>query len=371
MGKSLSHLHVCITGGDDFVRRMTSFLRIRTPETAAKLETFSGNTLETKSLVLSKRPEILVIEIGFRTSIEDSFWLHNLLRDLRQRFGKKLYIIVAVTSSKKFVFAGNLLFENRQTLAPSGIVDSFIISPPPGIPSVASLELQLADAVTCAANVFYESENNTNPLPSLWNSAWAPALCDPISRHIWMRWLPRYAHYVKENPLIVGPTGAGKTRLAEALHVLSGRKGPFISITPRDFSSTELVQAELFGAVSGAYTGAVDKWGLVKKAEAGTLFIDELQSIDFDLQGKLITFIENKIYRRVGDAESHHADVRFVFASNRSLQTLVDEGRLRDDFAYRLERLQLNLPPLHERRLDIAAGTCFALAKVLRERTTE
>ena len=127
----------------------------------------------------------------------------------------------------------------------------------------------------------------------------------------------------------------------------------------------------MFGAVSGAYTGAVDKWGLVKKAEAGTLFIDELQSIDFDLQGKLITFIENKEYRRVGDAESHHADVRFIFASNLTLQTLVTEGRLRDDFAYRLERLQLNLPPLCERRLDIAAGICFALAKVLRERSTE
>jgi len=193
-------------------------------------------------------------------------------------------------------------------------------------------------------------------------------MCDPSSRDVWMRWLPRYSRYVNENPLIVGPTGSGKTRLAAAMHQLSGRKGPFISITPRDFSSTELVQAELFGAVAGAYTGAVDKWGLVAKAEKGTLFIDELQSIDRDLQGKLITFVENKTYRRVGEAESHQADVRFVFATNRSLQELVDEGALRDDFAYRLERLQLTLHPLHERRLDIAAGICFALGKILRER---
>jgi DNA-binding NtrC family response regulator len=112
----------------------------------------------------------------------------------------------------------------------------------------------------------------------------------------------------------------------------------------------------------------VEKWGLVAKAEKGTLFIDELQSIDRDLQGKLITFVENKTYRRVGEAESHQADVRFVFATNRSLQELVDEGALRDDFAYRLERLQLTLQPLHERRLDISAGICFALGKVLRER---
>ena len=183
-----------------------------------------------------------------------------------------------------------------------------------------------------------------------------------------MRWLPRYARYINENPLIVGPTGSGKTRLAAAMHNLSGRSGPFISITPRDFSSSELVQAELFGSVAGAYTGAVDKWGLVRKAEKGTLFIDELQSIDHDLQGKLITFIENKAYRRVGEAESQTADVRFIFATNRPLKELVDDGRLRDDFAYRLERLQIELPPLENRRLDIAAGLCFCLAKVMRER---
>ena len=144
-------------------------------------------------------------------------------------------------------------------------------------------------------------------------------MCDPASRNVWMRWLPRYARYVNENPLIAGPTGSGKTRLADALHELSGREGPFISITPRDFSSTELVQAELFGAVAGAYTGAVEKWGLVKRADKGTLFIDELQSIDKDLQGKLITFIENKTYRRVGEAESHRADVRFIFATNQDI----------------------------------------------------
>ncbi|MCB0340287.1 MAG: sigma-54-dependent Fis family transcriptional regulator, partial [Bdellovibrionales bacterium] len=215
------------------------------------------------------------------------------------------------------------------------------------------------------------SPNRENYLPALWEDWWIPSMCDPHSREVWIRWLPRYANYLNENPLIVGPTGSGKTRLAAALHHLSGRKGPFVSITPRDFSSTELVQAELFGAVAGAYTGAVEKWGLVKRADRGTLFIDELQSIDFDLQGKLITFIENKTYRRVGEAESHEADVRFVFATNRTLQELIREGRLRDDFAYRLERLQLDLPPLCERRLDIAAGICFALAKVIRERFQE
>jgi transcriptional regulator with PAS, ATPase and Fis domain len=183
-----------------------------------------------------------------------------------------------------------------------------------------------------------------------------------------MKWLPRYASYTNENPLILGATGTGKTNLARALHNLSGRKGQFVSITPRDFSSSELVQVELFGSVAGAYTGAVDKWGLVKSAEGGTLFIDELQSIDKELQGKLITFIENKAYRRVGSAESIEADVRFVFASNRTLYDMMQTETLRDDFAYRLERVQLDLRPLESRRLDICAALAYALAKIRRQR---
>ena len=210
MDSAIPPIHVCITGGDDFVRRMTSYLRLKTPETPGKLDIISGNILETKSIVLSRRPEILVIEIGFKTSSEDAAWLHKLLSDLRQRYDKKLYIIVAVTSPKKFVYAGNLLFENSENLEPSEIVDSFIISPPPGIPSAPSLEIQLSDAVKCAANAFYNNDEWCNPLPPLWSPAWAPTLCDPISRHIWMQWLPRYSHYVNENPLIIGPTGAGK-----------------------------------------------------------------------------------------------------------------------------------------------------------------
>jgi len=180
--------------------------------------------------------------------------------------------------------------------------------------------------------------------------------------------LPRYAQYSNENPLIIGETGTGKTRLAQAMHKLSDRSGDFISITPRDFSSSELIQSELFGAVQGAYTGAIDKWGLVKSAEKGTLFIDELQSIDKALQGKLITFIENKLYRRVGSTESISANVRFVFASNVGLFEMMESDTLRHDFAYRLERVTLELPPLRTRRLDIAAGVAYAMAKIVRQR---
>jgi len=328
----------------------------------------SGGLAEARSIVLEHRPRVLLTDIGFQTTNSDATWLRGLLKQFRDRFGTEIYIIVANTTPERFVIGGSMLFEDENSLAPSGLIDNLLISPPPGAISEPSLEEQLMDCLGYVVELLETYPEKTFALPALADDAWVPALCAPSSREVWMRWLPRYSRYVNENPLIVGPTGSGKTRLAAALHKLSGRKGPFISITPRDFSSTELVQAELFGAVSGAYTGAVEKWGLVARAEKGTLFIDELQSIDRDLQGKLITFVENKTYRRVGEAESHQADVRFVFATNRHLQDLVDSGELRDDFAYRLERLQLTLEPLEQRRLDISAGLCFALGKVLRER---
>ena len=360
-------LHICINGSRDFVRRMVASLeRKHNNQEHEHRVVASGTLADIRSQVLEKRPEILVFSIGLKSTPNEIVWLKSMLSELRSRLQKRIYIIAAVLTPSKFVLASEFLFANDNSLEPSGLLDNYIVSPPPGIPSIPRLEEQLFDSIIRAAEAF--NSKGENPLPCLWDDSWAPTMCSPKSREIWMRWLPRVARYVNESPLIVGPTGSGKTRLAAALHALSGREGPFISITPRDFSSNELVQAELFGAVAGAYTGAVEKWGLVKTADKGTLFIDELQSIDFDLQGKLITFIENKSYRRVGEAENHKADVRFIFASNRSLQSLVEEGKLRDDFAYRLERLQLILPPLNERQLDISAGIIFALGKVLRER---
>jgi len=310
----------------------------------------------------------VLFEIGLSYSDRSHVSLRSLLGELRTRFGTSLYTIAALTDSHKLFFGGDLLYGSERDLSPSLWIDSFIATPPSIMGTLPSLFEQAAHAVRLAGAEMQRRESGHIPLPALGAPGWAQSLAAPKSRELWMRWLPRYASYTNENPIIIGQTGTGKTNLAYALHILSGRKGQFVSITPRDFSSSELVQAELFGAVAGAYTGAVDKWGLVKSAEKGTLFIDELQSIDKDLQGKLITFIENKAYRRVGSAESTAADVRFVFASNRELYDMMDSDILRHDFAYRLERVQLDLPPLQLRRLDVSAALAHALAKVRRQR---
>lgn len=364
-----SPLSLMIAGSNEFVRRLSAAL-----QSAGRYQEFvrvcPTHLPELRSAITSERPDILLIDIGLSTTPSDVDWLREVLSYARDRIGQGLHILIAATAPERFYYVGDLLFQKDGPAVPSHLIDSLIISPPPGALGSPSLEEQLFDLLDHLLELRSRNDPQLPQLPTLSSDSWAPALCDPSSRAIWMRWLPRFARYTSESPLIVGPSGSGKTKLAAALHYLSGRKGPFVSMTPRDFSSNELVQAELFGAVPGAYTGAVEKWGLVHKAEKGTLFIDELQSIDRDLQGKLITFVESKAYRRVGEAESHQADVRFVFATNRPLPELVASGALRDDFAYRLERLQIELKPLHERRLDIAAGLCFALAKVARERQT-
>lgn len=359
-----SSLHIGLVGSADFQRRLhTPIMSSRT-----KLKCFSCAPSEAWSKILTDRPNLVVIEVGLKHSDRDQLWAKRLITQVRERFGVEVYIVIALTSSEKLLYGGDLLFQDETSLEPSGFVDTFIAAAPGGVVGIPTLVDQIFDVITHVANEFERRARKKTPIPALGAQDWVHSLADPKSRELWMLWLPRYATYTIENPIITGLTGTGKTRLARALHLLSERSGPFVSITPRDFSSSELVQAELFGAVAGAYTGAVDKWGLVKAADKGTLFIDELQSIDKDLQGKLITFIENKSYRRVGSAETTRADVRFCFATNRAINDLVAHDVLRDDFAYRLERVQLDLEPLCNRRLDITAALAHALAKIRRER---
>lgn len=354
---------LCILGSVDFCRRTTSIA-----ETSPfRTETISGSFADGWGLALSHRPEVFILEIGVHHSARSNSGIRDFLTSLRDRM-PGAYVVAALLAPERFLFGGELLFGSEETLIPSGFIDTFIVGGPASIPTVPSLREQIHHVLDAFSHERSRRERDLQALPTLNSPGWVQSIADPGSRDLWMKWLPRYASYTNENPLVIGATGTGKTNLAFALHQLSGRSGQFVSITPRDFSSSELVQAELFGAVAGAYTGAVDKWGLVKGAERGTLFIDELQSIDKDLQGKLITFIENKGYRRVGSSERTEADVRFVFASNRSLTEMMDTEVLRDDFAYRLERVRLELRPLRERPLDIGAALAYALAKVRRQR---
>ncbi len=154
--------------------------------------------------------------------------------------------------------------------------------------------------------------------------------------------------------LFRGPRGTGKGVLARLLHKQSKRQDrPFVLVNCPTLSG-ELLASELFGHAKGAFTGAIrDQPGRVEAAEGGTLFLDEIGEISLDLQAKLLRFLQDREFERIGEAQTRHADVRIVAATNRDLEADVAAGRFREDLLYRLNVLELSLPPLRERSEDI------------------
>jgi NtrC-family two-component system response regulator AlgB len=154
--------------------------------------------------------------------------------------------------------------------------------------------------------------------------------------------------------LLRGESGTGKTVLARTIHSLSPRsKHPFVVVNCPTLSE-ELLTSELFGHSRGAFTGAVrDQAGRVEAAEGGTLFLDEIGEISPPLQAKLLRFLEEKEFERLGENKTRHADVRMIAATNRDLKEHVRKGLFREDLLYRLNVIDLQMPPLRERPEDI------------------
>jgi two-component system NtrC family response regulator len=154
--------------------------------------------------------------------------------------------------------------------------------------------------------------------------------------------------------LLLGETGTGKEVFAQAIHYGSKRSThPFVALNVSSFNK-ELLESELFGHIAGAFTSAVkDKKGLIEEADGGTLFLDEIGEMAFELQAKLLRVLETSEFIRVGDTKSIRVNVRVITATNRDLQTEVDEGKFREDLYYRLNIFTIKLAPLRERKKDI------------------
>ena len=154
--------------------------------------------------------------------------------------------------------------------------------------------------------------------------------------------------------LLRGESGTGKTVLARAIHSWSNRsRGPFGIISCPSFSS-ELLESELFGHVKGAFTGAIrDNPGRIAACEGGTLVLDEIGDLPLTLQPKLLRFVQDKEYERVGDYATRKANVRLITATNINLEKAVKEGCFREDLYYRLNVIQIEIPPLRERPDDV------------------
>ena len=155
--------------------------------------------------------------------------------------------------------------------------------------------------------------------------------------------------------LLRGESGTGKEVIARLIHENSGRSGAFVPVHCAALTST-ILESELFGYEKGAFTGANErKTGKFEQADKGTLFLDEIGEIDAATQVKLLRVLEMRAFERVGGIETVHSDFRLISATNRDLRQMVRDGSFREDLFYRLSVINLELPPLRERRNEIPA----------------
>lgn len=158
------------------------------------------------------------------------------------------------------------------------------------------------------------------------------------------------------NVLLIGETGTGKEVIARAVHKMSSRAdGPYIRVNCGALHEN-LLESELFGHVKGAFTGAVEnKTGRFEAAHGGSIFLDEINSMSPKLQVKLLRVLQEREFERVGESRTIRVNARVIAATNASLEELVEQGEFREDLYYRLNVVQVLLPPLRERRDDIPA----------------
>jgi len=168
------------------------------------------------------------------------------------------------------------------------------------------------------------------------------------------------------NVLLLGESGTGKNLFADAIHKASiRRKGPFVYINCSSIPEN-LIESELFGYEKGAFTGALTsgKTGKFAQAHQGTIFLDEIGELSINLQAKLLHFLQNKSFTRVGGLEQINVDVRVIAATNKDLEKLIENNKFREDLYYRINVMAITIPPLRDRKDDIKPLVQYLLPKI-------
>ncbi len=168
--------------------------------------------------------------------------------------------------------------------------------------------------------------------------------------------------------LILGESGTGKEILAQYIHDLSARADrPFVPVNCASVPE-QLAESDFFGHEKGAFTGAVSsKRGIVEIADGGTLFLDEIGDMPLSLQAKVLRFLESREFMRVGGTETRYSDVRLIAATHQNLEHLIETKRFRQDLYYRINQVQLYVPPLRERKEDIVPLARYFIEQACRE----
>ncbi|MCL7972492.1 MAG: sigma 54-interacting transcriptional regulator [marine benthic group bacterium] len=200
-----------------------------------------------------------------------------------------------------------------------------------------------------------------------------PSFGGIVSRSASMQRIFRIIELLRDNDstvLITGESGTGKELVARALHTTSHRsEGPFVAVNCAAIPS-ELLESELFGHVRGAFTGAVrDRAGRFELADGGTLFLDEIGDLALGLQAKILRFLQEHTFERVGDTRTRRVDVRVIAATHVDLVRAVAERRFREDLYYRLRVVPIEIPPLRDRREDLELLIRYFLDRIGRDRS--
>ena len=160
---------------------------------------------------------------------------------------------------------------------------------------------------------------------------------------------------IDTNVLITGESGAGKELVAKAIHELGKRKNERYIVVNCAAIPENLLEVELFGCRRGSFTGALDQKGKFELADKGTMFLDEIGDMPLGLQSKLLRVLQNKEFTPLGSSIVHHTDVRIITATNRDLKNLIETGAFRQDLYFRINVMEIKMPPLRERASDIPA----------------
>ena len=283
--------------------------------------------------VLSENPDLALLLTDYKMPGENGV---SLIR--RAKAANPSLACILITAFGEIELAVDAMKEGA---------DDFITKP---ITDLAKLELRVSKAIEKNA---LEREIDSQPdTPSSAREVGSFIGTSPVMERVYAR--VRKVAPTDATVLIIGPSGSGKELTARAIHDLSRRaKGPFVAVECSSLPST-LLEAELFGAVRGAFTGALDRAGCFETANGGTLFLDEIGEIDANVQVKLLRVLESRTFQRVGETKDRTSDFRLVAATNKNLAKLVAEGKFREDLYYRLNVIDIRTPALSEHREDIA-----------------